>query len=341
MGRVQAAFADPAGVVVRERTRRTPLTSRPAAIVAAGLGLRLGQLAWLVAASCAAASVLLMPAQATGLSDLKAGQAMTAPAKCSEEASPEAFPMEDFLDRLMVAESGGRLRKKNPRSTALGPFQFIESTFLFVVSKHFQSEVAGLSEQQILARRTDMSFSRRVARAYVLDLISALASKGLPASSVNVRIAFLVGPSAALRLLGTPPDQPVKMVLSADAVAANPFMARVTIAQLMQRAAVEVGTSEPERIAPAQGEPDAEAATLKQEPVVELVAFKTEPPDAALVSKSDPVGTPLAPQTPPLATTSAGAPFGARCQIGLASCRRWMALQDRKASQSSGPGAQP
>ncbi|MFZ1105870.1 MAG: hypothetical protein WAN86_23925 [Hyphomicrobiaceae bacterium] len=132
---------------------------------------------------------------------------MTAPAEEDpEKALPQAFPMEEFLDRLMMAESGGRLRRKNPRSTALGPFQFIESTFLFVVNRHFSSEVAGLTKRQILARRTDMAFSRRVARAYVHDLIAALASNGLPASPVNARIAFLVGPSAAMRLLGTPPE---------------------------------------------------------------------------------------------------------------------------------------
>ena len=71
--------------------------------------------------------------------------------------------MEEYLDRLMAAESGGRLDAKNPRSTALGPFQFIESTFLFVVNEDFPSEVASLTREQVLALRTEIGFSRRAA----------------------------------------------------------------------------------------------------------------------------------------------------------------------------------
>jgi hypothetical protein len=293
-----------------------------------------GQVARLVAASCASALLLLMPVHASP-PDLKVGQAMTAPVKGPEEASPQAFPMEDFLDRLMAAESGGRLRKKNPRSTALGPFQFVESTFLMVVNKHFQSEVAGLTKQQILARRTDMAFSRRAARAYVHDLISALASKDLPASPINVRIAFLVGPSAAVRLLGTRPDEPLTRVLSADAIAANPFMSGATIAQLVQKAAVDVSaTAETGPPGPSKDEPAVKAASLKGEPAATLVALEAEPFSTPVVSKSEAAGTPIDPQDEPAATTSAEPPSGIRCQIGLASCRRWIALRERKAGHS-------
>lgn len=107
---------------------------------------------------------------------------MTAPTKGTEQRSPQAFPMQEFLDQLMAAGSGGRLHEKNPRSTALDAFQFIESTFLVVVNKHFPHEIAGLTERQVLARRTEIVFSRRAARAYVNDLVAALRNNGLPAT---------------------------------------------------------------------------------------------------------------------------------------------------------------
>jgi hypothetical protein len=284
---------------------------------------------------------LLTPVHATGLADLAVGQATTAPAKEDpKKALPRAFPIKEFLDRLMIAESGGRLRRKNPRSTALGPFQFIESTFLFVVNRHFPSEVANLTKRQILARRTDMAFSRRAARAYVHDLIAALASNGLPASPVNVRIAFLVGPSAAVRLLSTPPDQPLKSVLSADAITANPFMSGTTIARLVQKAAVEVGaTAATRRLGPSKGEPAVEAVATKRDPAATLVTLQAEPSSAPVVLMSEPAGRPVDPPDEPMATTSAAPPFRTKCQIGLASCRRWMALQERKA-QASVPSAE-
>jgi hypothetical protein len=241
--------------------------------------------------------------------------------------------MENFLDRLMMAESGGRLRRKNPRSTALGPFQFIDSTFLFVVNKHFQSEVAGLAERQVLARRTDMAFSRRVARAYVHDLIAALSRNGLPASPVNVRIAFLVGPSAAIRLLGARPDRPLATVLSTDAITANPFMTGATVAQLIQRAALEVGaTAEPGGLA--KSEPAVEPAPSADAPTSTLVVLEAEPPGSPVAPKGEAVGTAIDPRDEPTATTSAGPSIRTRCQTGLASCRRWIALQERKGADS-------
>ena len=205
---------------------------------------------------------------------------MTAPAKGAEEkASPQAFPMEEFLDRLMAAESGGRLDAKNPRSTALGPFQFIESTFLFVVNKDFPSEVASLTREQVLALRTDMAFSRRAAGAYSNHLISALKTEGLPATTVNVRLAFLVGPAAAVRLLKTAPDQPLKKALSADAIAANPYMSGATIANLVQKAAADMSaTTATRRVAAAlRDEPAATGAVLKREPAATTVTLKREP----------------------------------------------------------------
>ena len=121
----------------------------------------------------------------------------------------------------MMAESSGRLYAKNPRSTALGPFQFIRSTFLEVVRRHFPDEVAGLSDEQILALRVKPDFARRAALAYTLDNASFLGDQGLDVTSVNLRLAFLVGPTGAVRAdsrdryassapLAPTPSQPIR-----------------------------------------------------------------------------------------------------------------------------------
>ena len=214
---------------------------------------------------------------------------MTAPAKGAEEkALPRDFLMEEFLDRLMAAESGGRLDAKNPRSTALGPFQFIESTFLFVVNKYFPSEVTSLTREQVLALRTDMAFSRRAAGAYSNHLISALKNEGLPATTVNVRLAFLVGPDAAVRLLKAPPDQPLTTVLSADAIAANPSMSGGTIANLVRKAAADMSGTEPTAAEAAlMREAAAAAAASKREAAAAAAASKREAAAAAAASKRE------------------------------------------------------
>ncbi|MBU2533245.1 MAG: hypothetical protein KKB37_10930, partial [Alphaproteobacteria bacterium] len=77
--------------------------------------------------------------------------------------------IENFLDRLMIAESGGNDRARNPLSTATGPFQFIESTFIAVMQRHFPKRVASLNIAQILALRTDRAVARQAAEAYTRD----------------------------------------------------------------------------------------------------------------------------------------------------------------------------
>jgi hypothetical protein len=292
-----------------------------------------------VAVFCSAL-LLLVPVHAAGPPDaaeLGAAPGVEATPKGIGEAEPDGFPMEEFLDRLMVAESGGHLNRKNPRSTALGPFQFIESTFLFVAGKHFPTEIAGSSERKVLALRTNMAFSRRAARAYAGDLISALRDQGLSATTVNVRLAFLVGPQAAVRLLRAPPDQALKGVLSADAIAANPFMSGATVAHLLRRAAAEVGATPPETVAgvaaaepldAAEAGPTATLVAL-QSPIGSSTVSNGEPPGGVAVQRG-PATAPSADSLEPTGSTGPR-PFEVKCDIGLASCRRWIALQERKA----------
>ena len=100
-------------------------------------------------------------------------------------APPPAF--DHFLNRLMAAESGGRSDAKNPRSTALGPFQFIKTTFLDITRRHFPEEIAGLSEAQILERRRDPELSRRAATAYCKESVTYLQAHGLEPTFAHLR----------------------------------------------------------------------------------------------------------------------------------------------------------
>ena len=120
--------------------------------------------------------------------------------------------MEKFLDRLMMAESAGRLDARNPRSTALGPFQFIESTFLIVAKRYFASETAAMTPQQILALRTDASFSRRAAEAYTRENAAVLKASDVEPNYPNLRLAFLLGPGGAVKVLKAPPEMPLSGV---------------------------------------------------------------------------------------------------------------------------------
>lgn len=141
-----------------------------------------------------------------------------------------------FLDRLMQAESGGRQFAKNPASSALGPFQFISSTFLDVLQRYFPQAAEGKSDAEILALRVDPKIARDAALAYTRANAAFLQARGIASQPSHLRLAFLVGPSGAANVLAAKPETPVSELLSKAAMQANPFLGGMTAQQLVSRA---------------------------------------------------------------------------------------------------------
>ena len=155
-------------------------------------------------------------------------------------ATAPAASFEMFLDRLMGAESGGQDQAKNPRSSALGTFQFIKSTFLEVARRHFPAEVEGFVEDKILELRTDREFARRAAAAFCRDNIGHLQAQGLEPTFADLRLAFLLGASDAARVLKAEPQTPAVQLLSPAVIKANPFMLRMSAAELRSKSMRDV-----------------------------------------------------------------------------------------------------
>jgi hypothetical protein len=157
--------------------------------------------------------------------------------KTAKAAGGKAMTLEIFLDRLMLAESGGRDDARNPRSTAVGPYQFIEATFLDIARRHFAEETAKLAPAAILLLRTNRAMARRAAEIYTKENASYLAAAGIEPTFPRLRLAFLLGPGSAARVLAAPPETPVARLVGPGVIAANPFMARLTAAGLVARSA--------------------------------------------------------------------------------------------------------
>jgi hypothetical protein len=153
-----------------------------------------------------------------------AQHSITIAGEVAERATDASF--QTFLDRLMGAESAGVDHAMNPRSTAVGPFQFIKATVLDVTRRHFPTEVAGLTVAQILRRRTERDFARRAAEAFSRDNIGHLKRQGLEPTFAQLRLAFLLGAGDAIRVVQAEPQKPVVQILSSSVIKANPFMAR-------------------------------------------------------------------------------------------------------------------
>ena len=225
----------------------------------------------------------------------RAATAATATTAAAPVPVPAAndMTMTTFLDRLMLAESGGRDNVANPRSTAVGAFQFISSTFLAVAQRHFAVETAALSPVQVLALRTDRAFARRAAEAFTNDNAARLAGAGLPSTWPNLRLAFFAGAEGAVRVLQANPETSAASILGPGVVSANPFLAHMTTRDLIARSARDL-----------------------QVPVSTAAGVTIDPAKIALAGLGG--AKPKRVQIP------------VRCDLDLPSCRRWLALAERR-----------
>lgn len=227
--------------------------------------------------------------------------AQTAKSKTAKPATPVKQPemtMDKFLDRLMIAESGGNNTARNPLSTATGPFQFIESTFLSVMRRHFPKRVENLSASQILALRTKRAFARGAAKAYTRDNATYLVAAGHKPTFPHLRLAFLLGAGGAIRILDAKPETRLAGLVGRGVIRANPWMARHTARSLIARAAREVSLS-PTTLAGAK-------------------PFR-DPVTGKLIM--------------PSGRRARGPRIRVRCNLARPSCKRWLSLQRRKLSR--------
>ena len=205
--------------------------------------------------------------------------------------------MAGFLQRLMIAESGGRSDARNPRSTAVGPYQFIERTWLDLARRIFAVETQAMTPVQILALRTDVTFARRAAEVYTNDNAAVLKANGLEATFPRLRLAFLLGPQGATRVLQASPQTRVTAILGPAVANANPFMYGLSVEALVARAARDLAVHPSTSAGLADGEI----------PVRE--------------------GQRVAPATPRVTV---------RCNLDLPVCRRWKALAQSRAGERRG-----
>ncbi|MEO0728967.1 MAG: hypothetical protein AAFY64_01135, partial [Pseudomonadota bacterium] len=110
-------------------------------------------------------------------------------------------------------------------------------TWFDVMQRHFPRRIANLDRAAVLALRTDRKTARDAAEALTRDNAAILAADGHAPTFPNLRLAFLLGPGGASRILAMEPDAPVAPILGRGVVRANPFLARMTADQLLRRAA--------------------------------------------------------------------------------------------------------
>src|SRR5262249_39996379 len=236
-----------------------------------------------------------------------------------------------LLDRLMAAESGGRQFAKNPLSSALGPYQFIEGTFLDIMRRKLPALTSGKSASEISRLRTDPNISRHAALLYLRESAKFFAAHNVSITDANLRLAYFVGQAGALRVLAAKSDKPLASVLSAPVLAANPGLGALTAGQLIEKSrqeadgnAIEAGGPQPVTLtaSPPTGKSTKEAGAGR------TIAARLEP-DGSTAGLVTGKASLEAEKFEAAARASEGLPADpnveVRCNLMLPSCRKWLA----------------
>lgn len=164
--------------------------------------------------------------------------------------SPEEFQNMSTMDYIGQREGTG----KNPRSTAQGPGQFIDSTFVDTYRKTFPEKARSMSPQQILAQRgtmvDGMPVEQPMMQAFTAANQQRLKDAGFATSTGNTYLAHFAGPDGAIDVLSASPDTPITELLSPKAIKSNPevFSKVKTAGDLIKWAGG--GNLQPERMKP-------------------------------------------------------------------------------------------
>ncbi len=174
-------------------------------------------------------------------------RASTAIASGTVSTRPARDTLKARIGRVENASGSATARpldaQGRPLSSALGKYQFTEGTWTALYKRRFGSE--GLSDTQIAAKRTNSALQDLL----MDDLLEAnariLSRSGQAETAGNLYLAHFAGPEGAVKLLEADGRTMARDVLGDAAVKANPFLSRMSAADVVAWAHRKMGEDMP------------------------------------------------------------------------------------------------
>jgi hypothetical protein len=129
--------------------------------------------------------------------------------------------LQRYFQNAYGMESRGRDTAANPRSTARGKGQFIESTWLSTVDAAVPDLAGRLTREQKLALRHDPAWMDSMMLYHTKYNVGKLEEKGIPPTNANIFALHRLGTAGGMRVIQNP-DRPIASIVGAKAVALNP-----------------------------------------------------------------------------------------------------------------------
>ena len=142
--------------------------------------------------------------------------------KEAESRASRSQNVSSYMERAIGVESGGDPTAKNRMSTATGLGQFLEGTWIPLFKKVFPDRAAGMSDREILARRTDAGDSREVLRVFTEQNARFLEKQNVATTDRNLYLAHFAGAQGAADLLNADRGASAESILGRRAAVANP-----------------------------------------------------------------------------------------------------------------------
>lgn len=160
--------------------------------------------------------------------------------------------MARYMGVVRKGESGGSDTARAATSSAFGRYQFTSGTWLGYYKRRYGA--AGLTDAQILAKRSDGALQDLMMQDMTRDSAKALSRSGLPVTAENLYTLHFAGQDRGVALLRAADDAPIASVLSADAIHANrALLEGKTVGKVREHLARVVG-GEAEHVRVAAGE---------------------------------------------------------------------------------------
>jgi hypothetical protein len=126
------------------------------------------------------------------------------------------------IARLIHAGEG---TGKNPSSSAKGPYQFIDSTFVGEFRKNYPDRARGMSDDSIVALKRSpegAAISESMGPKFIANNAKIVERAGFVPDAGNVYLAHFLGPDTAVKVLRADPSAPISRYVSEEAIRANP-----------------------------------------------------------------------------------------------------------------------
>jgi hypothetical protein len=146
------------------------------------------------------------------------------------------------VERIIAAESNGDPNLKDRHSSAAGPGQFLDDTWLELIRQYRPDLTKNRNERETLELRREPKLAHEITTRFVERNAAILRRRGLPVTATAIYLAHFAGPAGAVAILSSSENADVALVMaSADAtgrttrdqlIKANPFLEHFTVADL-------------------------------------------------------------------------------------------------------------